>query len=474
MNEFVPGVEVRMSRGQAVRLAVLCLGVWLHAASSMLAATTLPSAVREIGGGGLIGWAFALYLLGSILAGAGAGMLSRYAQLKTGLIGAGGIYLLGCSIAALAPNMVVVLVGRLTQGVGGGFMVALTYVALNRWFNEAVLVRLLAVVSAVWSVSALSGPLVGGTFSTIGQWRWAFWAFALQAAVFIAACVFLMPSEPEPDRGRSATSFPLARLGVLSLSVLAVAFAGARVDAIVSPMLCVAGAVLLWAVFRLDAKQLSNRIFPRSPMNPRQPVGVGLVFVLAGSFSTMSFLVYGPLLLETLHGVSPLTAGYIVAIESIAWGAAAIAVSRCAESLESILIRSGSTLITAGVAGFALLMANGPLWMIIACAVAQGAGFGMSWGYVVKGVIGGAEPDDREVAASAVPTLQQIGFAIGAVAAGIVANGLGFGDDVTISTAKSAAPWISGAFIPTALAAALAAWRLSASRPSALPEPTVA
>ena len=69
---------------------MLCVGVWLHAASSMLAAITLPSAVREFGGGELIGWAFALYLLGSILAGAGTGVLARLTQLKFGPVSAGG------------------------------------------------------------------------------------------------------------------------------------------------------------------------------------------------------------------------------------------------------------------------------------------------------------------------------------------------------------------------------------------------
>lgn len=448
--------------GRVLRVSVLCLGVWLHAASSMLAATTLPSAVREFGGGQLIGWAFALYLLGSILAGAGTGVLARRGQLTVGLIGAGGVYLLGCAAAALAPNMAVILGGRFIQGVGGGFMVALTYVALSRWFDESRLPRLLAVVSAVWSVSALSGPLVGGMFSTFGQWRWAFWAFALQAAVFIAACGFLLPFEQSVRDSSSRAVFPSARLAVLSLSVLAVAVAGARIDAVVSPVLSVLGVLLLWLVFALDAAREDDRMFPRQLMDPASRVGAGLLFVLVNSFSTMSFLVYGSILLETLHNVSPLAAGFIVALESIAWGVAAVAVSRCSEGFEATLIRTGATLIVAGILGFAATMSTGPIWLLLIFAIAQGAGFGMGWAYVVKRIAANATSDDKEVAASAVPTLQQVGFAFGAVATGIVANSLGFGDDVTISAARSAAPWIFAAFLPTSLAAGLAAWRLTA------------
>ena len=442
------------------RLAVLCLGVWLHAASSMLAATTLPSAVREFGGSQLIGWAFALYLLGSILAGAGTGILARRFSLKFGLVGAALIYLVGCAICALAPDMIVVLIGRLFQGIGGGFMIALTYVGLSRWFEEKMLPRLLAIVSAVWSVSAFCGPLVGGTFATFGNWRWAFWAFVLQAALFIVACLILMPKETARESNGNAR-FPFMRLFVLSLSILSVALAGAQPGAITSPVLCLFGVLLLWMVFYLDAKSRKDRMFPTKPMNPASPVGAGLLFVLFASISTMTFLVYGPILLETIHGVTPLTAGYIVAFESIAWGIGAVVVSKCSEEYDVILIRTGSVLISAGILGFALWMSTGPLWLLLICAAGQGVGFGISWGFIVKRITSNASAGEQEIASSSVPTLQQIGFAVGAAAAGIVANIIGFGDNVTVAIALDAAPWIFAAFLPFALVSNFAAWRLT-------------
>lgn len=451
------------SGGQGARLAVLCLGVWLHAASSMLAATTLPSAVRELGGGHLIGWAFALYLLGSILAGAGTGILSRRCPLKLGLIGAAALYMAGCVVCALAPDMVVVLTGRLLQGIGGGFLVALTYVGLNRWYEERSLPRLMAIVSAVWSLSAFCGPVVGGTFSTYGDWRWAFWAFALQAALFVFTCVFLMPrSRSETSDGD--TGLPVARLAVLCLAILSVATAGAEIDAIMSPLLCVLAVVLLWMVFRLDARRRHGGMFPSKPLTLSSPVGAGLSFVFAASIATMSFLVYGPILLETLHGVTPLVAGYIVAFESIAWGVAAFAVSGSTERSNTKLIRIGSVLISAGILGFALTMSDGPIWFLLLCAAGQGAGFGISWAFVVKRITANAAGNERELASAAIPTMQQIGFAFGAAAAGIVANTAGFGGDVTSSAAKLAAPWIFAAFLPFALASNLAAWRMTAER----------
>ncbi len=444
-----------------VRLVVLCLGVWLHAASSMLAATTLPSAVEEFGGGQFISWAFSLYLLGSILAGAGTSVLARNVSLKFSLIGAASLYLIGSVICALAPDMVAVLIGRFFQGLGGGFMIALTYVSLNRWFEDKMLPRLLAIVSTVWSISAFSGPLIGGTFATFGHWRWAFWAFVLQSAFFIIASVFLIPNE-KPIVANKEVRFPFMRLFILSLSILLIAFSGIQSCAITSIVLCVLGMLLLWIIFILDSKHRQNRMFPSRPMNPSSPVGAGLLFVLSASIATMSFLVYGPILLETIHDVTPLTAGYIVAFESITWGLGAIAIAKISEKFHAMLIRMGSVLITLGLLGFAFWMSSGPIWLLLVCAAGQGVGFGISWAFIVKGITSNALIDEKDVASSSIPTLQQIGFAVGAALVGLVANIIGFGDDVTVSTALNAAPWIFAAFLPFALVSNYAAWRMTA------------
>ena len=61
-----------LTRAYLPQLLTLCLAIWLHAANSMLAATTLPEAVADIGGLRLISWAFALYLMGSIVAATGS------------------------------------------------------------------------------------------------------------------------------------------------------------------------------------------------------------------------------------------------------------------------------------------------------------------------------------------------------------------------------------------------------------------
>ena len=377
---------------------LFCLGVWLHAADSLLAATTMPSAVQEIGGVAYISWTIALYQLGSIVAGAVTGLLAARHGLRGTTIASAAVYAIGCVISAIAPDMATMLGGRLLQGLGGGCLVAVAFVAASQLFPDRLIPRTMAVISGIWGASALCGPLIGGAFANAGLWRMAFWAFAIQAVVLIVAALMLLkPGSEEP--AATAGRAPVRRLFVLSFAVLAVAAAGVEVAPGSSALLCLAGLIAFITFFRLDGLA-SDRLFPSGALNITNTVGAGLIMVLVFGMTTMSFTTYGPLLLQVLYGTDPLTAGYMIAIESIAWTVAAIAFSSAAPEHETRIITVGGILITAGLVGFAFTVPAGSFTGMAIAAAAAGGGFGMSWGFIVRRVVAAARPSDREVASS--------------------------------------------------------------------------
>lgn len=99
-----------LTREYASKIATLVMAVWLHAANSMLTATTMPSAVEEIGGLNLISWTFALYLMGSIIAGASSSLLVKRYGIRGTMIRAAAVYGIGCVVCAMAPSMPIVLI----------------------------------------------------------------------------------------------------------------------------------------------------------------------------------------------------------------------------------------------------------------------------------------------------------------------------------------------------------------------------
>src|SRR5437868_10802 len=120
--------------GRLGQFVLLCLGIWLHAADTLLTATLMPAAVSEIGGIAYINWTIALYQIGSILTGAAAGNLAQQFGLRGALLTAALVYSLGCVASATASDIGGMLAGRLIQGLGGGMLLALSYVAIQMLF----------------------------------------------------------------------------------------------------------------------------------------------------------------------------------------------------------------------------------------------------------------------------------------------------------------------------------------------------
>ena len=183
--------------------------------------------------------------------------------------------------------------------------------------------------------------------------------------------------------------FPARRLAVLATAILSIAWAGADVDRIESPLYGAAGLALF---FRLDRRAGATRMFPLRTLDPGHPVGAGLIMVIGAAIATMSFVVYGPYLLERLHGVNPLAAGFIVAAESVFWGIAAFVFSGADARREVYLIRIGLCVIVASLCGFAVFVPSGPVAAILLLNGLLGIGFGMMWGFVIRRITVSSDP----------------------------------------------------------------------------------
>jgi MFS family permease len=454
--------------GHLGRFAVLCLGVWLHAADCLLVATLIPSAVADIGGAAYINWSIALYQLASITAGAAGGLLAGRFGYRPAMTGAALFYAIGCVLSALAPNMAVMLLGRVLQGSGGGSLVALAFVAMEHLFPTRIAVRLIAVISTVWGVAAFTGPLIGGFFAALGQWRLGFWAFAAQALV-LAVIIILRQKKIVFATGTTIPAVPFARLGLFSLAVLAVASAGIDVSLLRSGLLCLLGAGLLGLFLWLDHRATHNRLFPRQIAMPGHPLGAGYAVIFATATGTIAFTVYSPVLLTALAGASPLLCGYMIAIESMSWTVATLIISSLKSINQRWVIRSGSLTLTLAVAGLAVTMplqtgSWATLALLLPFVIMEGAGFGLAYPFIQRRIVAAADEAERGRASSGVPTTQMIGYAIGAAASGVVANAAGFAAGVTREAALQAGFWVFAAFLPLCLIGNLLVWRLTRER----------
>lgn len=449
--------------GDLFRFCFVSLGILLHATNETMVATVMPAMVGDLSGVELVGWSLAIYELGAIVAGASAGRMISYVPLRTNMTVAALFYAAGALICAISSSMPMFLAGRLVEGLGGGALVSLAFVSVERLFPPRIWPQLFGIMSAIWGVAAFSGPLLGALISEALSWRWAFGIFTV-AGVAVAMASFVVLNTPEA-RTRLKTEalppFPYPVLIALAVSIVLIASAGVNIQPLRSSLLLCAGLAGLALFFAFDARNPAARLFPSRLFDWRTPLGAGMTMVAAFSVATCSFGVYAPLILTTLHDIPLLTTGYIIAAESISWSILSILVANAPPHRERAIIIAGALMIAGGIAGFAYAVPAGNIGLIVACALLQGGGFGIAWPFVTRVIVAAARDDERTIASGAVPTMQRIGYAVGAATSGIIANAAGFEGGLTRETSAHVAAWIFLAFIPLALVGCAAAVRTS-------------
>ncbi|MNR83744.1 putative multidrug-efflux transporter [compost metagenome] len=443
-----------------LRALALTGGVALHAINVHIVTTVLPSVVREIGGLDWYAWNTTLFMVASIIGASFSVRLLAALGPRSSYLSALLIFAAGSCICAMASSMPMMLAGRSVQGLGGGFLAALSYGLIRVVFAPPLWPRAIALVSGMWGISTLCGPAVGGLFAEAGHWRWAFWTLlpiALAQASLVA--VQLRPENlASVPRNKSTPAVPLAQIALLTASVLAIA-AGS-----LSP-------VLLWQAFGVFIGLLlgAATIFceRRASVHMLPTRGTVLSTPLGAVYASIALLLIGimteifvPYFLQTLHGHAPLTAGYLTAAMAAGWSVGSMLFSGHGHIGAARLLRAGPALCTLSLLALGVLIPfdlglHAHLRTTL-CAVALagvGAGVGIGWPHLVTRVLTVAAAGEESTASAAITTVQLYGMAVGAAIAGLVVNAAGIGSPGGIAGAQSAAVWL---FFSFALAPAMA------------------
>jgi len=292
-----------------------------------------------------------------------------------------------------------------------------------------------------------------------GNWRGAFWAFSAQGLVAVTLAPLFLKKLSRVQKEKSH-AIPFARLSLLGISVLLVCHSSVITNVAISIIICLIGIAILVFFFKRDSVS-QNSIFPRGILNPFSDSGSGLLMMSSLFMATISLTVYGPLLMYIIFGVPPLIAGYIIALESIAWTILAVVTSGVREHIESLLIKFGAFLVSISLVGLIFTMPSGPIWSIALFSTFMGMGFGMSWSFVSKRVIASFPENERMQASGSIPTFMRMAMALGSAFSGIIANFSGFSEESSIFVAKNVAFWSFTAFLPLITVGLFFAWRVS-------------
>lgn len=439
------------------RFLMVLLGIWLTAVDSLVTSTIMPTVGEDLGGFAMFGWAIAAFFVGVVLASASAGRLSEIFGLRRATVLSAFIFAAGCGVSTLAGDMPAFLVGRLVQGIGSGWIAGFAMVTVGVLFPERHMPRVFASITAVWGVAIVLGPLLGGVFAETGNWRGVFLFFAVQALAFAALAHSLLRSEVAIRKG---ATIPWLQLAVLAVAIGSAALANVAENPLVAIVLTAAGLGTCGGLLLVE-RTSAGALLPRSALDWAGRVGPGYLAMFALTASSTGFLAYGPAIIQKLHNLSPLWAGYVVAIQALAWILCSFAVSGTQFGSEGRWIRLGGVIVCAGLALLAAWTSTQPLLMFVVAAAVMGAGFGLCSSLMNRRVLVLLPHDERPTGSSALIATRQAGGAFGAAIAGTAANLSGFGAELTHQSAVTAGTWVFMAALPFALIGAWAAWKMA-------------
>lgn len=425
----------------------------------MAITTVMPVVEEELGGLWLYGWVFSAFYLGNlvgvVVGGRAVDHRSPVGPMAVGVA----VFLSGLVVGGLAPEMWVLVAGRLLQGVGAGVVPAVAYVCVGRGFPAELRPRVFAVMSTAWVVPSLVSPLAASFVAEHLGWRWVFLGLAPVTAVVAALAVPALRRVPAAvpagdPAGERNPSTPVGMVVVLAAGA-ALLLGGFSME---QPAIGIVVAVLGIAVLAPAFVRLAPAGTLRA--TPRLPAAVLTRGVLTfGFFSADAFV---SLAMTSVRGTSTRTAGLVLAGASLWWTVGSWTQARFSESWgPTRLVRLGGAVLSVGAVGMALSLSTSvPLWCWFLAGGLAGLGIGTAYAPLSVVTLAEAEPGREGAATSALQMTDILGIALGTGLAGVIVS---VGDRWDLA---SPTPLVA-VFLMAALAAgvvALLAGRLTAAR----------
>ncbi len=290
---------------------------------TLAVATILPAVVDDLGGLSLHGWAFSAFLLTQLVGIVVAGLLADERGPTIPFVLGVILFAGGLLVGGLAPTMPLLIAGRALQGLGGGAISAIAYVAIGRGYPEAAKPRMLALLSSAWVVPGLVGPALSGVMAEAFGWRSVF--LALAPLPIITGLLAL----PSLRRMSAGVPSPDARIRTVSAIVLA---AGAGLLLTGIGLKSLAPALLLIGVGAVLIVPSLRRLLPAGTLRaaPGMPAVVATMALLNLAFFGVDAFV--PLALVDVRGSTVAIAGFALTAATMAWSAGSWVQARTAQT----------------------------------------------------------------------------------------------------------------------------------------------
>lgn len=300
-------------RGLTLLLIGLILAMLLAALSQTVLSAAMPTMVGELGGVDLMLWVMTAYILASTIMMPIYGKVGDLIGRKGLLLFAISIFMVGSVLGGLAVDMNMLIMARVVQGIGGGGLIILSQAIIADVVPARERGKYMGIMGAVFAVSSVVGPLLGGWFTDEIGWRWTFWMNVPLGLLALAGGIVFLHL---PKHGNTKPRIDVLGMALLTIAttclVLVASWGGSAYDwdslqiILLGAGTIVAGGLFVWV--ELNAAE------PIVPMNLFRDRNFVLTTV-AGLFTGVAMfgvIGYLPTYLQMTFGQDATSAGLLM------------------------------------------------------------------------------------------------------------------------------------------------------------------
>lgn len=404
----------------------LMLGMLIASLDQTVVATALPTIVSDLGGLNQLSWVVTGYLLASTastpLWGKLGDMYGRKHLFQATIV----LFLLGSVLCGISQNIGELIIFRAIQGLGGGGLIVLAQAIIADVVSPRERGRYQGIFGAVYGVTSVAGPLLGGFFVDNLTWRWVFYINLPIGVIALFVIAVALPASGQ--RGHHHIDYlGTAILAAAATSLVLLTSLGGTVypwGSLPIILLAVAGAVLI-VVFIFVEQRAAEPVLPLSLFRNRVFAFTSAIGFVVG-FALFGVTTFLPLFLQVVNGVSPTISG----LRLVPLMAGVLTTSITSGQLITrwgrykIFPIVGTALMVVGMVLLSLMNAQTNAWISSLYMLVLGMGLGLVMQVLVIAVQNAVDYRDLGAATSGATFFRSIGGSFGTAVFGAIFSNL--------------------------------------------------
>ncbi len=296
------------------------LSIFLAAVEGTVVATAMPSVVAQLGGLSIYSWVFSIYMLTSTTTVPLYGKISDLFGRKKVYLFSMILFLAGSVLCGLSQNMLQLVLFRAIQGLGAGGVLPMALTIIGEIFSVEKRARMQGMISGVWGVSSIIGPLIGGFLVDQISWHWVFYINLIPGSLAIFLVWFAWKDAPKSSNQKVQLDINGAIL--LTLGALSLLLGLNELGKPVGWVFMAAAVGMLTTLFFVE-KKAPDPILPLHLLTDRLFV-VAIFHGILSGWAMFGSLSYVPLFVQAVLGTTATVAGITLTPMSLSWTVASI------------------------------------------------------------------------------------------------------------------------------------------------------